>query len=229
MRSIRDHSIDLICCDLPYGTTRNKWDSALPLDELWREYKRLIRNNGVIVLFSQMPFSARLVASNYEMFKYEWIWEKEQGTGFLNCSHAPLKKHENILIFSNGSAGSSSCVNGITFNPQMLAGKAYTTKQGGAGSNYGRQKETLTINNGTRNPVDIIKFCRDKSRLHPTQKPVKLLEYIIKTYTNEGDTVLDNCMGSGTCGVACKNLNRNFIGIEKDTNYFNIAKQRMED
>ena len=220
MKNIPDESIDMILCDLPYGTTRNKWDSIISLDKLWEQYERIIKNNGAIVLFSQMPFTIILAESNFKRLKYEWIWEKEQGTGFLNSKKMPLKSHENILVFYKKQP---------TYNPQMRIGfKPYIIKKGNHGSNYGNDKGAITISNGERFPLDIINFKRDKDKLHPTQKPVALLEYLIKTYTNENDTVLDNCMGSGSTGVACINTNRNFIGIEIDDHYFKIAKERIE-
>lgn len=221
MKDIPDSSIDMILCDLPYGTTKNKWDNIIDLEKLWIEYERIIKENGCIVLFSQMPFTAKLVQSNLKLFRYEWIWEKESSTGFLNSKKMPLKIHENILIFYK---------NLPTYNPQMRKGfKPYICKQGRPSSNYEMyNKEIITENNGNRYPIDIIKFNRDRG-LHPTQKPVALLEYLIKTYTNEGDLVLDNCMGSGSTGVACINTNRNFIGIELDEKYFKIAKDRIEE
>lgn len=221
MKDIPDKSIDMILCDLPYGTTRNKWDSIVDLNELWVGYERIIKDNGVIVLFSQMPFTAELVHSNLKLFRYEWIWQKDNGTGFLNAKKMPLKIHENILVFYKKLP---------TYNPQMRTGfKPYKCKQGRHSTNYGAYEQGhITESNGERYPTDIIEFKKD-SGLHPTQKPVALLEYLIKTYTNEGDTVLDNCMGSGSTGVACKELNRDFIGIELSEEYYNIAKERINN
>lgn len=220
MKDIPDESIDMILCDLPYGTTKNKWDSIIDLNELWNGYERIIKDNGAIVLFSQMPFTAELVHSNLKLFRYEWIWEKENGTGFLNAKKMPLKIHENILVFYKKLP---------TYNPQMRKGfKPYKCKQGRHSTNYGAYEQGhITESNGERYPIDIIEFKKDTG-LHPTQKPVALLEYLIKTYTNECDIVLDNCMGSGSTGVACINTNRNFIGIELDEKYFEIAKERIE-
>ena len=221
MKDIPDKSIDMILCDLPYGTTRNKWDSIIPLNDLWMQYERIIKDNGAIVLFSQMPFTAELVHSNLNLFKYEWIWQKENGTGFLNAKKMPLKIHENIEIFYKKTP---------TYNPQMRKGfKPYSQMSGRGSSNYGEQIRIQTINDGERYPIDIIEFKRDKEKLHPTQKPVALLEYLIKTYTNENETVLDNCMGSGSTGVASINTNRNFIGIELDENYYKIACERINN
>jgi site-specific DNA-methyltransferase (adenine-specific) len=218
MKQIPDGSVDAIICDLPYGTTQNKWDSIINLDALWIEYKRIC--NGAIVLTAQTPFDKVLGFSNLKMLKYEWIWVKENGTGFLNAKKAPLKNHENVLVFYDKPP---------TYNPQMRTGfKPYVCKQGSTKSkNYGSQAGAVTESNGERYPLTVIEFQRDKDKIHPTQKPVALMEYFVKTYTNEGDTILDNCMGSGTTGVACKNLNRNFIGIEKDETYFEIARKRI--
>ena len=222
MKNIPDKSIDMVLCDLPYGTTRNKWDSIIPLDELWKHYERIIKDDGTICLFAQTPFDKILGASNIKMLKYEWIWKKDNGTGFLNSKKMPLKIHENILVFYK----KPPC-----YNPQMRTGfKPYKCVQGSGSSNWNYNKDFggyITENNGERYPIDIIDFKRECG-LHPTQKPVALLEYLIKTYTNENDIVLDNCMGSGSTGVACINTNRNFIGIELDENYFNIAKKRIE-
>ena len=221
MKEIPDKSVDMILCDLPYGTTKNKWDSVIPLNKLWKQYERMIKDNGAIVLFSQMPFSAELVHSNLKLFKYEWIWQKDNGTGFLNAKKMPLKVHENILVFYKKLP---------LYNPQMRTGfKPYKCKQGRHSTNYGAYEQGhITESNGERYPIDIIKFKKD-SGLHPTQKPVELLEYLIKTYTNEGETVLDNCMGSGSTGVACINTNRNFIEYELDEKYFEIAEKRINE
>jgi len=219
MKDIPDGSIDMILCDLPYGTTQNKWDSIIPLDALWEQYKRICK--GAIVLTAQTPFDKVLGCSNLEMLKYEWIWRKDSGTGFLNAKKAPLKDHENVLVFYKTPP---------IYNPQMRTGfKPYICKQGATKSqNYGEQTGAVTQSNGERYPLTVIEFKRDKDKVHPTQKPVALMEYLIKTYTNEGETVLDNCMGSGTTGVACINTNRKFIGIEMDETYFNVAKNRVE-
>ena len=202
------------------------------LPDLWVEYKRLITDNGCIALFAQTPFDKVLGASNLDMLKYEWIWEKHMATGRLNCNFAPMKAHENILIFSKSAA----CYvkdksHAMVYNPQMTEGKPYTTLYRSVSKNYDTkwQRPVLTENKGTRYPRDVQKFTHDKQKFHPTQKPVALCEYLIRTYTNEGDTVLDNCMGSGTTGVACKKTGRNFIGIELSKEYFKTAKQRIKD
>lgn len=218
MNDIKDKSVDMILCDLPYGTTRNKWDSVIDLDRLWIHYQRIIKDDGCIALFSQTPFDKILGTSNLKMFKYEWIWEKTQGTGHLNAKKMPMKKHENILIFYKKLP---------TYNPQWEWGKPYVATYSTHSSNYGKQKDNVTtISDGRRYPTDIIKFQSEKG-LHPTQKPVPLLEYLIRTYTNENETVLDNCMGSGSTGVACVNTNRKFIGMELEEKYFQIAKDRI--
>lgn len=220
MKEIPDKSVDLILCDLPYGTTQNKWDTVLDLEKLWGGYNRIVKDNTPIVLFSQMPFSATLVKSNFPLFKYEWIWQKQQGTGYLNAKKMPLKAHENILVFYKKLP---------LYNPQMRTGfKPYTCKRGKGTSNYNKHISVVSTSNGERYPIDILEFAYDKQKLHPTQKPVALLEYLIKTYTNEGATVLDNCMGSGSTCVACINTNRNYIGFELNGNYFNIAKERIK-
>lgn len=222
MQKIPNKSIDMILCDLPYGTTKNKWDCIIPLDKLWIQYKRVIKDNGAIVLFAQTPFDKVLGYSNLQMLKYEWIWQKENGTGFLNSKKMPLKNHENILVFYK----KLPC-----YNPQMRTGfKPYKCKQGSGSSNWNYNEEQsghITENNGERFPIDVLQFNRE-SGFHPTQKPVELCEYLIKTYTNEGETVLDNAMGSCSTGVACLNTNRNFIGIEKEKHYFDISVERMK-
>ena len=213
-------SIDMILADPPYGTTACKWDSIIPLEEMWDELNRIIKPNGVIVLMASQPFTTKLISSNYEMFKYCWVWNKGQGTGFLNAKKQPLRSCEDVCVFY-----AKQCV----YNPQMRTGfKPYKCEQGKTKTkNYGKQTGAITISNGSRYPLHIIDFKRDKEKIHPTQKPVNLMEYLIKTYTNEGDRVLDFCMGSGTTGVACKNLNRSFVGIEKDEKYFKTAKKRI--
>lgn len=231
MKRIPDKSVDMILADLPYGTTRNKWDSIIPLDLLWEQYERIIKDNGAIVLTAQTPFDKVLGVSNLKLLKYEWIWEKSMSTGRLNCNFAPMKAHENILIFSKSAASYVKCKDkAMTYNPQMTAGKPYTAISGRASTNYDMKwsKEQLTVNDGTRYPRSVQKFNHDKSNIHPTQKPVPLFEYLIKTYTNEGETVLDNVMGSGTTAIAAINTNRNFIGFELDETYFKTANDRIE-
>ncbi|WP_214780822.1 site-specific DNA-methyltransferase [Exiguobacterium sp. s22] len=219
MKRIPDKSVDMILCDLPYGTTRNKWDSIIPLDKLWEQYARVIKDNGAIVLTAQTPFDKVLGASNLKLLRYEWVWQKDAGTGFLNAKKMPLKDHENILVFYKKPPN---------YFPQMRTGfKAYKTKKGHHGTNYGNDSGAVTESNGERYPLTVLSFCRDKQKLHPTQKPVALFEYLIKTYTNEGDVVLDNCMGSGTTAIACLNTNRNYIGFELDETYHTLLTERI--
>ena len=218
MKEIPDKSIDMVLCDLPYGTTQCKWDTIIPFEPLWQQYNRIIKDNGAIVLTASQPFTTTLINSNIKHFRYSWTWEKEQGVNFLMAKKQPLKVHEDVCVFSKRQT---------VYNPQMSEGKPYISSKGDSGEVTGRVKKIQTKNKGTRYPRSIIQFKRETG-LHPTQKPVALLEYLIKTYTLEGETVLDNCMGSGSTGVACVNANRNFIGIEKDTKYFEIAKSRIE-
>lgn len=220
MKDIPDGSIDMILADLPYGTTRNKWDSVIDLEKLWGQYRRIIKDHGAIVLTAQTPFDKILGVSNLKNLRYEWIWQKDGGTGHLNAKKMPMKDHENILVFYKRLP---------IYNPQMRQGEPYTQKSGKGSSNYGEQTQVMTYNKGERYPLTTIKFNRDKNKLHPTQKPVALFEYLIKTYTNEGETVLDNVMGSGTTGIACLNTNRNFIGMELEEDYFKIANERIAD
>lgn len=218
---LEDKSIDLVLCDMPYGTTACKWDTILDLELMWKELKRSRKDNAAIVLFSQMPFSAILVASNIKEFKYNWVWDKSQGTGHLNAKKAPLKNHEDIQVFYTKQP---------KYNPQFSEGTPYKTISGKVISdNYGSQTRAITENTGLRYPKTIVQFLKERNCPHPTQKPVALMEYLIKTYSNEGDKVLDFCMGSGTTGVACKNLNRSFIGIEKEEEYFQIANTRIQN
>jgi site-specific DNA-methyltransferase (adenine-specific) len=223
---IDDKSINAIICDLPYGTTQNKWDSVLPLDELWKQYKRILKNNGVVVLFGAEPFSSLLRISNLNEYKYDWIWEKPQGTGFLNAKKRPLVSYETISVFYT---------NQCLYNPQFESGKPYVFNHNTESSSeqtYGKYITTKRESDGKRYPKSILKFNNKNPKnqgLHKTQKPIELMEYLIRTYTNETDTVLDNCMGSGTTGVACKLTNRKFIGIEKEPEYFNIAQKRISE
>ena len=228
MKTIKDNSIDAIICDLPYGTTKNKWDSVINLDKLWFEYKRIIKDNGAIVLFAQTPFDKVLGCSNLDMLKYEWIWNKKRPTGYMNSNYAPMKQHENILVFSNKSA----CYvkdkkNAMNYYPQDLKvvnKKIKRTAQNGTYDN--KHYDLESVQKFTGYPKSIIEFSTETG-LHPTQKPLELLEYLVETYTNEGDTILDNTMGSGTTMIACKNLGRNGIGIEKEEKYFKIAQERV--
>jgi site-specific DNA-methyltransferase (adenine-specific) len=216
MGQVPDGSVDMILCDLPYGTTRNKWDSVIPFEPLWAQYKRICK--GAIVLTATQPFTSKLVVSSIEMFKYCWVWEKSKVTGVLNAKHQPLRNYEDVCVFAEGR---------VIYNPQGLIVKGTLTKQGGTSQNYGTRNTGAYMQDFTNYPRPVIRFPSEGSTVHPTQKPVALMEYLIRTYTNEGDTVLDCCMGSGTTGVACVNTGRKFIGIEKDPDYFKIAEQRI--
>jgi DNA modification methylase len=230
MQNIPDKSIDAIICDLPYGTTACKWDTIIPFEPPWAQYKRIIKDNGAIVLFGSQPFTSALVMSNPKWFKYEWIWNKNKGSNIMLAKKQPLKVHENILVFggSNYFPQMESVVGKI--RDQRLE-KEKINRTDGAVTPKGAIKYAKDYDPSKKYPTSIRLFTnhREKEQVfHPTQKSLPLLEYLIKTYTNEGDTVLDNTMGSGTTGVACKNMNRSFIGIEKDETYFNIAKNRIE-
>jgi site-specific DNA-methyltransferase (adenine-specific) len=214
--------VDLILCDLPYGTTKNKWDTIINMNELWDRYKHVIKDNGAIILFGDGLFTAKMMLSNTEMWRYNLIWDKQRGCDFLNANRKPLKSHEDVMVFYKKSP---------VYNKQYWYSTPYKrTKNGSLSNNYGERGEAWSEStDGKRNPLTILSFGKDmKDRLHPTQKPVSLLEWLIKTYTDEGDTVLDNCMGSGSTGIACLNTNRNFIGIELDKHYFDIATQRIQ-
>ena len=227
MKRIPDGTIDAVICDLPYGTTANKWDSVIPFDKLWAEYKRIIKRGAPIVLFAQCPFDKVLGCSNIEWLKYEWIWMKEQGTGGLNSNHQPSKEHENILVFSEYSASPTG--QPMTYNPQFEAGKPYKiSRPPKTSDNYNAAAGGTFYNEGKRYPHSIIQFSRDDGGFHPTQKPVDLLRYLVLTYTNEGDTVLDNCMGSGTTAIACIKERRHFIGFELSKEYFDKAVRRIK-
>jgi site-specific DNA-methyltransferase (adenine-specific) len=228
MKYIPDASIDMILCDLPYGTTACKWDSIIDLPLLWEQYKRIIKDNGAIVLTASQPFTTKLISSNYEMFKYEWIWEKSKASNFLQSSYMPLKAHENIIVFANGKP---------KYNPQKTSGKPFNKgkdKRNGVATEVYQSIPNINgfeiVNEGgLRNPRTVQYFVTAESegKLHPTQKPKKLMEFFIKTYSDENDLVLDNCMGSGTTCLAAKELKRKFIGIEKEQKYYDIAVSRV--
>jgi len=218
MKNIPDKSVDMVLCDLPYGTTACKWDIIIPLDKLWEQYNRIIKDNGAIVLFGSEPFSSVLRISRSDIYKYDWKWEKNFKTGHLNAHHMPMRKHEDICVFYKQKP---------TYNPQGLLPYNKMKKRGSNGDNYG-VSGTENFQSWTNYPTDILRFDRDLPSIHSTQKPLALCEYLVKTYTNENDLVLDNCMGSGTTCLAAKNLNRQFIGIEKEENYYNIAKERLK-
>ena len=236
MKKIQDRSVDLILTDLPYGTTANKWDSPIDSDKLWEQYKRIIKENGIIALFAAQPFTTHLISSNFNMWRYNWIWQKESGSNFLNVSYAPLKITEDICIFSYATVGSLS-KNKIRYNPQGLIevnkekqnnpnSKLRQTFGYGGGNNLINSDKKF-IQKYTNYPSNILRYDRDKDGIHPTQKPLDLLRYLIRTYTKEGDLVLDSTMGSGSTGVAAIKEKRNFIGIELDDHYFNLAVDRI--
>lgn len=219
---IEDKSIDAIICDLPYGTTACKWDSVLNLTLLWCQYFRVLKNGGNVVLFSQQPFTSELINSAKDIFRYEVIWEKEKPSNFAFAKHGIMKYHENILIFGEGNG---------TYNPQMTIGKPnHSVGKGIRKKNNESGANTAIVTNktdGLKHPKSVMKFNREAKPEHPTQKPIELMEYIIKTYTNENDTVLDNTMGSGTTNLACIKLNRKSIGIEKEKQYYDVAVRRL--
>ena len=228
MKDIDDKSVDMILCDLPYGTTVCKWDTVIPFEPLWKQYKRVIKDNGAIVLFGSEPFSSRLRCSNLGWYRYDWIWVKENSTGFINAHCQPLKIFESISVFSKSKAVPSA-IDKMQYYPQGLTDYNKITKRGSGGDTYNQQTiKKENFQRYTNYPTNILYFQRDKNKLHPTQKPVALFEYLIKTYTNEGELVLDNCIGSGTTAIACLNTNRNFIGIEKELKYVQIANQRIQ-
>lgn len=223
MKNLPDNSVNMVLTDPPYGTTQNKWDTIIDMGLFWKEIKRVTKEHSAIIIFSQMPFTAKVVMSNPKMFRYEWIAEKHNPTGFLNANRMPMKCHENVLVFYEKLP---------TYNPQMIQGKPHS--RGGIGSqskNYGSYDKTKLTTSDKYYPRDVLKVNWQDStkRLHPTQKPASLCEYFIKTYSNEGDIVLDPFIGSGTTAVAAKNTNRKYIGFEKDDEYFEIAKNRLNE
>ena len=228
MQNIPDKSVDAIICDLPYGTTQNKWDSVIPLDKLWSEYKRVIKDNGAIVLFSAQPFTSTLIHSNIDWFKYDLVWHKRTPSGVLNAKKMPLRTHETILLFYKKLP---------TYNPiKTVAKHKCGVKSHKVDSTNYRTTEKMVEykDKDMRYPTSVVDITgvvnNSKEKVkHPTQKPIKLMEWLIKTYTNKGDTILDNTMGSGSTMVACVSTNRKGIGIEMDENYFNIAKKRVEE
>ena len=230
MKSIPSGSVDLVLTDPPYGTTACKWDSVIPFEPMWEQLKRIIKPNGAIVLFGSEPFSSALRMSNIKQYKYDWVWNKTKPQGFLNAKARPLVEHELIHVFSSGNCTSTSKT--MPYNPQGLFNINRTlinTNTETMGDRDGRKAGSSYKQTQSGYPRSILKYAHDQSKLHPTQKPVALLEYLIKTYSQENETVLDFTMGSGSTGVAAKNLNRKFIGIELDQNYFEIAKKRIQE
>jgi len=232
MKKIPDGSVDLVLTDPPYGTTACKWDSVIPFEPMWEQLKRVIKPNGAIVLFGSQPFTSVLVMSNPDWFKYDWCWKKPRGTGHLNAKKQPLRDKEDVLVFYQSQP---------IYNPQFAVGKPYTKLKGGkqtkvsehGATTYGKfykGAEFRNDNDGRRYPKQVLEFgVVERGTVHPTQKPVALMEYLIRTYTNEGETVLDFTMGSGSTGVACVNTGRKFIGIELDEHYFGIAQERISN
>jgi site-specific DNA-methyltransferase (adenine-specific) len=225
MKFIKDNSIDLILCDLPYGYTANKWDIIIPFEQLWHEYKRIMKKDTAILLFASGMFTHYLAISNPKMYKYDLIWSKSKCGSPLTAKYKPLTKHESILVFGKGRT---------KYNPQMVSGEPYKrnwTENKKNNMNFGI-KGVETNNTGTRHPSSILNFqqkWRRQDQMHPTQKPVELCEWLISSYSNEGDLVLDNCIGSGTTAIACINTNRNYIGIEKDEKYYKVCVERIEN
>lgn len=231
MQDIDDKSVDLILCDLPYNTTPCKWDCMIPFEPLWNAYKRIIKPEGAIVLFAQQPFTTKLISSNLEMWKYNWIWVKENGTNFLNSHYQPIKTTEDICVFGFGTTSPTTKNVHMTYNPQMREGfEPYECTRGTRTPNAvvrNSIKRCTTNSDGTRYPTNLLYFKRDKDKVHPTQKPVDLLRYLIRTYTNEKSLVLDNCCGSDSTCVAAIREKRDFIGIELNDEYFDIASNRI--
>jgi site-specific DNA-methyltransferase (adenine-specific) len=225
MKEVETGSVDMILCDLPYGVSSCKWDAIIPFDSLWEQYERVIKDNGAIVLTATQPFTTSLISSNLKLFRYEWIWQKTLATNFMFVKKQPAKKHENICVFYRKQPA---------YTPQMEEGEPYVSKRSGRTLRKESYRDVYTdradiYNKGTRYPSTIQKFSNGNNKnIHPTQKPVPLFEYLIKTYTVEGETVLDNCMGSGTTAIACLNTNRNYIGFELDKGYHDLSITRLE-
>lgn len=229
MKSIPDKSIDMILCDLPYGTTECKWDKFVDNKTMWEHYNRILKECGNIILFASQPFTTKLIESNPKMFRYEIIWVKTRPTGFANANYRPMKKHENILVFTKASTSTAGSIH-ATYNPQGLIEcerKVKRTSRGYQGERQNSKDEYFS--KFTNYPTSIVEFPSEGKTVHPTQKPVALLEYLINTYSNENEIILDNCMGSGSTGVACILTNRKFIGIELDDKYFEISKSRLNE
>ena len=232
MRDIPDKSVDMILCDPPYGTTASKWDKVIDFRELWEQYERIIKDDSAIVLFGSGQFAFKLIESNVPLYKYKWIWVKSNKCNFVNAKNRPRTAFEEILVFSKGNTANGSKVK-MKYYPQGLIKKKKvrrdTDKNFGTVAGKRPWHKAVAVSEYTNYPFDVLNFDSVIKKQHTNQKPVELLEYLVKTYTNEGESVLDNCMGSGSTGVACINTNRNFIGFELDENYFNIAKERLEN
>ena len=230
---IPDKSVQLILADLPYGTTGCKWDSVIPFEPLWEQYERIIKDNGAIVLFGSQPFSSALIMSNPKLFKYEWIWEKSKTSNYVHCKYQPLKAHENILVFSKYPSAQNSAKKNMVYNPQFTKAEPYNKGKVSNSNNVltGGRKERVEVKSldGKRYPrsVQYFRTAECENQIHPTQKPIELLKYLVATYSDTGEMVLDNVMGSGTCPLAAKELNRSFIGIEKEVKYYDLAVARV--
>ena len=222
MKKLNNNSVDMVLCDLPYGTTKIKWDEVIPFEPLWKQYERVVKKNGAIVLFSAQPFTSKIISSNIDMFKYELIWQKDRPQNIFNCKIQPLRSHENILVFYK---------NQPTYNPQFFEGKPNNSVGKGLfkSAHYSIKTATNRDKSHLKYPQSVLFYKKEHPPIHPTQKPVALLEWLIKTFSNENDTVLDNTMGSGSTMVACLNAKRHGIGIEKDESYFEIALKRVEE
>ena len=241
MSTIPDKSVNLILTDLPYGETRSKWDKILDFDKLWEHYLRVITDNGAIVLFGNEPFSSMLRQSQPNYYRYDWKWVKNRATGFANCNYRPMRAYEDIMVFSKANASAGGKSNSMIYNPQGLIEVNKTKKNtanrkglisynnNNLGENNSLNGDSEYVQKYTNYPNNILYFDCEKKYVHPTQKPLELIKYLVLTYSNIGDMVLDSCMGSGTTGVACKELNRDFIGIEIDKKYFDIAEQRINN
>jgi len=236
MKMIPDGSVDAIICDLPYGTTCCKWDSIIPFEPLWEQYRRVAKATAPIVLFSQQPFTSALIMSNIEEYKYNWTWQKDSGSNYLNAHHQPMKLTEDICVFGRAATTESKKGIYLNYNPQMRQGfKPYACRNGAQkmdtalvrGNCKAQQGGAFTVSDGSRFPVNLIQFNRDKERLHPTQKPVELIRYLIRTYSDEGQLILDNCMGSGTTAIAAMREKRHFVGFELNREYFDKAVERI--
>lgn len=233
MKNIPDKSIDLILCDLPYGETGHKWDKILPLDKLWDEYQRIIKDHGAIVLFGSLKLGFKLYNIVPDLYRYEWVWKKNKGTNFLNSKYQPLRFHEYIFIFGKGIVNPCGKRVHMNYFPQMKKGKAYIHKykltQEKIWNGKKIKRTPIICEDGLRYPQSVLEYSKDTKCIHPSQKPIPLLEYLIKTYTKEGDIVLDNCMGSGSTIIACINTDRNFIGFEVNPKIYKTARKRIED
>lgn len=238
MKMMQNESVDLILCDLPYGTTSHKWDSVIPFDELWEAYRRIIKKDGVIVLFATQPFTSSLISSNLKDYRYNWIWQKDSPTGFLNANYAPLKMTEDICVFAPYSTVGSLSKHPIRYYPQGVRlvnrqkhndpNSTFRSSQGYTVGGNKLNSNTAYIQKYENYPTNILKFARDKNNIHPTQKPLELIRYLVRTYSKKGDIVLDNCMGSGTTIIAAIMEERHFIGFELNTKYFEDACKRIE-